>query len=176
MLAFGEEVSGYDIKKWADWSVGYFYWSPSFSQVYSELKRLESHGYATSRVQHDGGLRGRRTYKITESGQQAVSKWATEAPIDPPMLKHGVLLRVWLGHLNEPDRLKQILQEHIAYVDNMRQRVATDSEAAALRTGLGLSADRHAMVGALLRRRARARVTADQGHRRGRRGLQAGQA
>ena len=40
MLAFGEEVSGYDIKKWADWSVGYFYWSPSFSQVYSELKRL----------------------------------------------------------------------------------------------------------------------------------------
>jgi DNA-binding PadR family transcriptional regulator len=132
MLAFGEEVSGYDIKKWADWSVGYFYWSPSFSQVYSELKRLESHGYATSRVQHDGGLRGRRTYKITESGQEAVSKWATEAPIDPPMLKHGVLLRVWLGHLNEPDRLKEILQEHIAYVDDMRQRVSTDSQAAAL--------------------------------------------
>jgi hypothetical protein len=24
MLAFGEEVSGYDIKKWADWSIGYF--------------------------------------------------------------------------------------------------------------------------------------------------------
>jgi DNA-binding PadR family transcriptional regulator len=70
MLAFGEEVSGYDIKKWADWSVGYFYWSPSFSQVYSELKRLESHGYATSRVQHDGGLRGRRTYKITESASR----------------------------------------------------------------------------------------------------------
>ncbi|MBV9720843.1 MAG: PadR family transcriptional regulator, partial [Mycobacterium sp.] len=102
------------------------------SQVYSELKRLESHGYATSRVEHDGGLRGRRTYKITESGQQAVSKWAAEAPIDPPMLKHGVLLRVWLGHLNDPDRLKQILQEHIAYVDNLRHRVATDSEAAAL--------------------------------------------
>ncbi len=80
MLAFGEELSGYDIKKWADWSVGYFYWSPSFSQIYSELKRLESHGYATSRVQHDGGPRGRRTYQITESGRDAVSKWAIEAP------------------------------------------------------------------------------------------------
>ena len=47
------------------------------------------------------------------------------------MLKHGVLLRVWLGHLNEPDRLKEILQEHIAHVDTMRQRVAIDAEAAA---------------------------------------------
>ena len=47
------------------------------------------------------------------------------------MLKHGVLLRVWLGHLNDPDRLKEILQEHIAYVDNLRQRVSIDSEAAA---------------------------------------------
>jgi hypothetical protein len=47
------------------------------------------------------------------------------------MLKHGVLLRIWLGHLNEPDRLKEILQEHIAYVDRMRQRVATDARAAA---------------------------------------------
>ena len=104
-----------------------------FSQNSSdaELKRLESHGYATSRVQSDGGPRGRRTYKITESGRDAVTKWATEAPIDPPMLKHGVLLRVWLGHLNDPDRLKEILQEHIAHVDTMRQRVAIDSQAAA---------------------------------------------
>jgi hypothetical protein len=42
-----------------------------------------------------------------------------------------VLLRVWLGHLNEPDRLKEILQEHITHVDTMRQRVAIDAEAAA---------------------------------------------
>src|SRR4029077_17451641 len=55
----------------------------------------------------------------------------TETPTDPPMLKHGVLLRIWLGHLRDPDRLKDILQEHIAYVDKMRQRVATDAQAAA---------------------------------------------
>ena len=72
MLAFGEEVSGYDIKKWADWSVGYFYWSPSFSQIYSELKRLESHGYATSRVQHDGGPRGRRAHSRGHRAYTAV--------------------------------------------------------------------------------------------------------
>src|ERR1700755_182401 len=128
MLAFGEKVSGYDLKKWADWSVGYFYWSPSFSQIYSELKRLESHGYATSRVLHDDGERGRRVYKFTHAAQAAVSRWDTETPTDPPMLKHGVLLRIWLGHLNEPDRLKEILQEHIAYVDHMRQPGGNDPQ------------------------------------------------
>ena len=130
MLAFGEEVSGYDIKKWADWSIGHFYWSPSFSQIYSELKRLEGHGLATSLVQHDNGLRGRRMYKITDAGQEAVRRWAVEAAVDPPMLKHSVLLRIWLGHVNEPARLKEILQEHIAYVDSMRQRLATDARVA----------------------------------------------
>ncbi|MDJ0428984.1 PadR family transcriptional regulator, partial [Rhodococcus fascians] len=31
ILSFGEELSGYDLKKWASYSVRFFYWSPSFS-------------------------------------------------------------------------------------------------------------------------------------------------
>lgn len=131
MLAFGEELSGYELKKWADWSIRFFYWSPSFSQVYTELKKLEKHGFVTSRVKHDNGVRGRRLYTITESGTAAVGRWANEAPIDPPILKHGVMLRIWLGHLNEPERLKEILREHIEYVEKMRRRADADASGAA---------------------------------------------
>ncbi|MFF0816688.1 PadR family transcriptional regulator [Rhodococcus sp. NPDC003318] len=131
MLAFGEELSGYELKKWADWSIRFFYWSPSFSQVYTELKKLEKHGLVTSRVKHDNGVRGRRLYTITEAGTTAVSRWANEAPIDPPILKHGVMLRIWLGHLNEPERLKEILREHIAYVEKMQRRASADASGAA---------------------------------------------
>lgn len=127
MLAFEEELSGYELKKWADWSIKFFYWSPSFSQVYTELKKLEKHGFVTSRVQHDNGVRGRRLYKITESGTAAVRKWSNEAPIDPPILKHGVMLRIWLGHLNKPERLKEILREHIEYAEKMERRAAADA-------------------------------------------------
>jgi DNA-binding PadR family transcriptional regulator len=132
MLAFNEELSGYDIKKWADWTVRHFYWSPSASQIYSELKRLESLGFVTSRVQHDDEVRGRRIYQISQSGKAALSRWCREGPVDPPMLKHSALLRIWLGHINEPERLKGIVQEHIAYVDRMRRRVARDEQGAAL--------------------------------------------
>lgn len=130
MLAYNEELSGYDIKKWADWSIGRFYWSPSFSQVYSELKRLEKLGYATSRMDRDEGTRSRRMYQITEDGQVAVRRWTRDAPVDRPILKHGVMLRVWLGHLNEPERLKEILAEHMSYMEAMRLEAARDADLA----------------------------------------------
>lgn len=65
MLSYEEEVSGYDLKKWIDWSVDLYYWSPSYSQIYTELKKLESLGLVTSRVERDEGTRSRRLYKIT---------------------------------------------------------------------------------------------------------------
>lgn len=53
MMSYEEEVSGYDLKKWIDWSVDLYYWSPSYSQIYTELKKLEALGLVTSRVERD---------------------------------------------------------------------------------------------------------------------------
>ncbi|GAA3718828.1 PadR family transcriptional regulator [Gordonia hankookensis] len=130
MLAYEEEVSGYDIKKWADWSLRHYYWSPSFSQVYSELKRIENHGYATSRMATGDGGRNRRVYKITDTGRRAVRIWALDAPVDPPMLKHGVLLRTAFGHLSTPETVKAMLREHVERVEALQHRVAVDAAAA----------------------------------------------
>ncbi|MER7761874.1 helix-turn-helix transcriptional regulator [Streptomyces sp. NPDC097619] len=131
MLSFGEELSGYDLKKWSDASLGFFYWSPSFSQIYGELKRLEAAGYASSRlVAPEAGSRDKRVYRITESGTAAVRAWAREAPVDPPVLKHGPMLRLWLGHLLDPPRLRELLDGQREYAEGMRVRAAADAEAA----------------------------------------------
>ena len=42
MLSYEYELSGYDIRKWSDWSMRFYYGSPAHSQIYSELKKLES--------------------------------------------------------------------------------------------------------------------------------------
>ncbi|WP_280342746.1 PadR family transcriptional regulator, partial [Nocardia abscessus] len=98
MLSHADELSGYDLKKWADWSLQFFYWSPSFSQIYAELKRLEKHGYATSRtVAHEDGVRGKRMYAITPEGRAAAANWVNHAPVEAPVLKHSVMLRAWGG-------------------------------------------------------------------------------
>ena len=128
MLSYEHELSGYDIRKWIEWSMRFFYGSPAYSQIYSELKKLEQLGLVTSRVENSGNTRNRRLYKITEAGLDAATRWSNEAPLDPPVLKHSPLLRVTLGHLTDPARLKEILQEHLAYADEMHREAAKEAK------------------------------------------------
>lgn len=119
MLTFGEELSGSDLKSWADWSIGFYYWSPSVSQVYTELKKLETLGFVSSRKVSESGGRRRRVFTITESGIEALRSWSRRSEIETPVLKHGVMLRLWVGHLNDPDQLKSIVLDHI---DNLEAK------------------------------------------------------
>lgn len=119
MLSFGEDLTGNDLKRWADWSIGFFYWSPSVSQIYSELKKLEALGLVSSRVETEEGVRGRRVYAITDLGLRALRNWSRGADVEMPVLKHGVMLRLWMGHLHEPEHLKRLVRAHI---ENLRER------------------------------------------------------
>ncbi|WP_326591474.1 PadR family transcriptional regulator [Streptomyces sp. NBC_01310] len=131
LLSFGEELSGYDLKKWSDRSLRFFYWSPSFSQIYSELKRLEKAGHASSRtVAQETGTRDKRVYRITDAGMAAVREWAREAPVDPPVLKHGPMLRLWLGHLLEPEQMREVLGRHQEFAEQMRLHAVADAQSA----------------------------------------------
>ena len=130
MMSYEEEVSGYDLKKWIDWSVDLYYWSPSYSQIYTELKKLEGLGLVTSHVERDEGTRSRRLYKITPAGMDAVTEWTNHAPLDPPVLKHSVLLRITFGHLSNPGRLKELLQEHVAYAKARHRKAVEDADGA----------------------------------------------
>ena len=130
ILSYEDELSGYDVKKVTEWSIRYFYWSPSFSQIYTELKKLEKLGLVTSRLDHDNGARSRRLYKITAAGLEAVTRWANDSPADPPMLKHSVLLRVAFGHLAGATKLKELLQEHVEFAERMQREATRDAHGA----------------------------------------------
>jgi DNA-binding PadR family transcriptional regulator len=69
LLTF-EEMSGYDLKLLADRSVKYFYWSPTKSQIYSELRRLESHGLVTMREVIQERRPDKRIYTITQPDER----------------------------------------------------------------------------------------------------------
>ncbi|QTV79060.1 PadR family transcriptional regulator [Microbacterium sp. NIBRBAC000506063] len=68
ILSFDSALSGYDVKRWADQSLAFFYWAPSQSQIYGELRRLESLGLATSLIEQTHAAKSRRVYEITPSG------------------------------------------------------------------------------------------------------------
>lgn len=128
VLSHAKELSGYEIKKWADSSVGFFFVSPALSQVYSELRRLEALGYATSREAPQDDLRNKRLYRSTELGTQALGEWVNNAPVEAPVLKHHLALKVWLGHLADPGRLRELVAEHVSTIERTLQQVRASRE------------------------------------------------
>jgi len=131
LLSFGRELSGYDLKKWADSSLRFFYWSPAASQVYGELRRLEKLGLVTSRVAAQDDLRNKRLFRITDTGAAAIGDWVQHAPVEPTMLKHSVALRVWLGHLADPAHLRDVVEEHRDNAARLAEEAAQASASAA---------------------------------------------
>ena len=114
LLSGERELSGYDLRKWAANSLQFFYWSPSLSHIYAELRRLDRLGLVSQRVEQRGELRSRRLYRITPAGMAALRTWVRSAPIDSTVLKHSVALRVWLGHLVGIDAVAELVTGHVA--------------------------------------------------------------
>ncbi|MGW7417062.1 PadR family transcriptional regulator [Streptomyces sp. NPDC054863] len=118
LLSFPGGRTGYELKKWADSSLRFFYWAPAISQIYAELRRLEALGYVTSSRSGPEEPRTKRRYAITAAGRDALAGWAdgTEET-GPAVLKHPLVLRVWLGHLADPARLRARVREHVAHTE-----------------------------------------------------------
>src|SRR6187200_2014064 len=76
LLADGEQ-SGYDLRRCAERSVGYF-WAPARSQIYAVLPRLVEAGLARRRHVRQDTRPDKRLYRITAAGR------ARAGPQPPP--------------------------------------------------------------------------------------------
>ena len=111
LLSFGDELSGYDLKKWADHSLRFFYWSPAIAHIYRELKRLEAIGLVESREVALDESRHKRLFRITDDGRETLAEWIADTPAEQSIVKDQALLRVWMGHMVEPAQLRRLVAE-----------------------------------------------------------------
>jgi DNA-binding PadR family transcriptional regulator len=88
-------MSGYDIRKEAATSIGYF-WSESFGQIYPALKELTAQGLIRPRAGGKAGSRDRRVYEITERGREALRVWRSEPPREQAA-RNELLLKLFFG-------------------------------------------------------------------------------
>lgn len=115
--------SGYDLKKQAEGSVGYF-WDPAKSQIYAVLPRLVAAGYATSRKVAQEQRPDKHVYRITARGKQALRDWIELTPPPPDPARNPLLLKLFFGDFADPE----------AVLDQVRARRA---EAEQLKADLG---------------------------------------
>lgn len=114
LLSLGGELSGYDLKRWADASIRFFYWSPVQSQIYGELRRLARLGLVTSRRVEQTTRPAKTLFSISPAGGEELRRWLEEAPVEPLVLKHPVALRLFFGQSARPERLRELLEQYAA--------------------------------------------------------------
>jgi DNA-binding PadR family transcriptional regulator len=117
LLSFGRELSGYELKQMAE-NLRFFWSAPAMSQVYREVERLASAGLVSQHNVVREGTRSTKVYRLTAAGEDAVRAWLS-APPEPPLLRHPVALRVFFGHLLDPDDLQAAIESHRDWCDQM---------------------------------------------------------
>jgi DNA-binding PadR family transcriptional regulator len=120
LLSLGPR-SGYDIKRVVDRSTRFF-WAASYGQIYPELKRLEAEGFVEGE-DAPNGARGRRVYKLTDAGRQALEDWllGSETTIE---YRDESLLRLFFGDALPREQALELLEGrkrgHEQYLEVLR--------------------------------------------------------
>ena len=127
LLSFGDEMSGYEIRKWAQ-NMRFFYWSPAQSQVYLELERLHERGLVTLREVPQEGKPDKKVYRITAAGTAELQRWLAAGHTDPVMMKHSVLLKLYFGHMSDPVTLDRLLTDYITELRAQQGELAVVQE------------------------------------------------
>lgn len=132
LLSFGRELTGYELKQWADDSLRFFYAAPAMSHVYRELARLQDERLVSAREIPDGA-RTITVYRLSRKGSTALRRWLADTPVEPPLMRHHLALRVFLGRLAAPGQLlAQVEQQRVwceqmlADLDKVRAGLADD--------------------------------------------------
>lgn len=109
-------MSGYDIKKTVDSSVGLFY-RTSYGSLYPALKRLANKGLL-SVAEAEGG-RNKKEYTLLPAGNEHFVSWLAE-PL--PVSRNEVLLRIFFyDYLDEDTRQARLTEYENKLESEMRR-------------------------------------------------------
>jgi DNA-binding PadR family transcriptional regulator len=104
-----ESLTGYDLTKRFDSTVGFF-WSAKHSQIYPELANLTSEGLVTFELITQTSKPNKKIYTITAEGRDALRHWV-ETSGDKRNVKDPLLMRIWVVGMVDPAHALAQLRE-----------------------------------------------------------------
>lgn len=112
LSVFDEQLTAGEIKQRAEHTIGRFYWSPSVSHIRRELDRLLGNGLVSAEA-IEVGARSMTVHEITDQGEAVLRGWASAIPESDVVVKHPLMLKIWLAGDREPDALLQAIDRYI---------------------------------------------------------------
>jgi len=105
-------LSGYDLQKQFSLSVGHVWHAPD-SQIYPELRKMETEGLIEGEDQARGQRGTRRVYHVTDAGEQAYLEWM-RSPLDYQRVRDPAHLRAAYLENTSPETARAFFRRHIA--------------------------------------------------------------
>lgn len=116
------EMSGYDIKAFADDTLRHF-WAISYGQIYPELRQLEELGLVEAQEASVGGRR-RTVYRPTRRGREELEGWLGE-PVEASMeVRDEMLLRFFFSDHGSPQDRQRLLEAMVKRHQGMERKLA----------------------------------------------------
>lgn len=108
-----DAMSGYDLYKHFESSVGHVWYAPD-SQIYPELRKMEHEGLLEGEDVPGGRSGTKRRYHITEAGKEAFAAWMN-TPIAYQRERDPVRLHATYMETAEPSAARAQLRAHIGH-------------------------------------------------------------
>jgi DNA-binding PadR family transcriptional regulator len=102
--------SGYDLTKYFESSIGFF-WKASHQQIYRELTKLEEQGWIEAEEVAQAGRPDKKLYQLNTVGKQQLAQWIAE-PCEVVTMKDDLLIKVFAGSLVDPSVIQHELTRH----------------------------------------------------------------
>jgi DNA-binding PadR family transcriptional regulator len=115
-----EPLTGYDLTKHFDRSAANV-WHAPHSQIYPELRKLESAGLVTAESVARGDHGVKRTYSITKAGLDVLVEWVEEATPPAPVRDDFHLKATYLEYGSFANARRQF-EAHLDYHEALRRR------------------------------------------------------
>lgn len=106
-------MSGYDLQKQFAESVGHVWHAPD-SQIYPELRKMESEGLIEAEPQPRGEHATRRVYHVTDAGRSAFLAWM-DSDLNYSRVRDPAHLRAAYLESASPAAAESFLLSHIAH-------------------------------------------------------------
>ena len=106
-----EELTGYEIKRLMEKSVGYFF-GASYGSIYPALKELEEAGLVRSTLVVQEERPNKKVYEITASGRDLFRERLAEGTPAGDNYRSELLMHLFFGDEHDPERLVAMIREY----------------------------------------------------------------
>ncbi len=115
-----DPLSGYELMKLFDSSVGYF-WHATHPQIYKELARLEQDGHIVHRSVAQRGRPTKKVYSLSDSGREELLSWL-RIPAAAQRLKDEMMLKTFSSGLLSSEEAIGLVRQHREVHDRRLQQ------------------------------------------------------